>query len=126
MAAPILGRTTMYRGIQMRSRLEARFAAGLDAQDLPWTYEPRCYASGRVQWLPDFETTYEGRTCLVEVKPEFRDWFDFTPRMEVAWETDPDLILMLWTPRDGWIGAHGQWFPMVYGHHYPDDEEVAQ
>lgn len=49
---------TVYKGIQMRSRLEARWAAFFDFYQLKWQYEPfDCDG-----WIPDF---------LVETK---REW----------------------------------------------------
>jgi hypothetical protein len=48
------GRPTIYRGIQMRSRLEADFARWLDQRGRRWTYEPQCFAGPHGQYLPDF------------------------------------------------------------------------
>ena len=62
-------RPTVYKGIQMRSRLEARWAAELDAWGVEWLYEPRAYADENGQYLPDFEVHNEGKTFFVEVKP---------------------------------------------------------
>jgi hypothetical protein len=47
-------RPTVYKGVRMRSRLEASVAAFLDREDLPWTYEPSAFADERGQYLPDF------------------------------------------------------------------------
>ena len=66
----IPARPTVYNGIQMRSRLEATYAARLDRAGLTWSYEPRAYgAKGRRQYLPDFEVTFRGTTMFVEVRP---------------------------------------------------------
>lgn len=48
-------RPTIYKGIQMRSRLEASVAAFLDREELDWEYEPVVFADERVQYLPDFK-----------------------------------------------------------------------
>lgn len=48
-------RPTVYKGIQMRSRLEAGFAQWLDQNHIDWDYEPECFASEAGQYLPDFE-----------------------------------------------------------------------
>lgn len=49
------GRPTTYKGIQMRSRLEAATAAAFDRHDVAWTYEPECFqAEDGSQYLPDF------------------------------------------------------------------------
>jgi len=37
-------RITVYRGIEMRSRLEALAAAYLDRHGFAWEYEPICFA----------------------------------------------------------------------------------
>jgi hypothetical protein len=50
----MIARPTTYNGVEMRSRLEARVAAFLDAQGFIWEYEPRAFASGFDQYLPDF------------------------------------------------------------------------
>ena len=48
------GRPTVYKGIEMRSRLEADYAAHLDRSGVKWEYEPTCFAGPKGQWLPDF------------------------------------------------------------------------
>jgi hypothetical protein len=65
----IAARATTYRGIEMRSRLEARFAGVLDDLGVAWRYEPRALASRDGQYLPDFVS---GAT-VIEVKP--RSWW---------------------------------------------------
>jgi hypothetical protein len=63
-------RPTKYKGIQMRSRLEARFAAYLDLIGADWRYEPEAFADERGQYLPDFEIVRDGSPRqFVEVKP---------------------------------------------------------
>ncbi len=47
-------RPTTYNGIEMRSRLEAGYAAWLDQWGFNWEYEPRAFASDAGQYLPDF------------------------------------------------------------------------
>ena len=70
---------TIYRGVEFRSRLEARYAAFFDLLDWRWSYEPL----DLVGWTPDFgvgipcghsECVAAGETLmhhelLVEVKP---------------------------------------------------------
>lgn len=75
----ILARPTTYNGIKMRSRLEAGFAQWLDRMQLPWVYEPECFADQEYgQWLPDFAVTIEAdigasgqgiKVVLIDVKP---------------------------------------------------------
>lgn len=55
----IKARPTVYAGVQMRSRLEARAAEYFDTAGVLWQYEPMTYASSIGQYLPDFELTGE-------------------------------------------------------------------
>lgn len=109
-ASAIKARPTQYKGILMRSRLEADFAGKLDAAGCTWEYEPTCFAGAGGQWLPDFHIS-EGwnAPCYVELKPVYL--LDAKPgespaalwarldlivaRLEIAWETDPGLRLVL-------------------------------
>ena len=75
----IKARTTMYKGIKMRSRLEADFAAFLDQSDADWDYEPFCFAGPDGQWLPDFLVILNGHRIYIEVKPESLDGDDWDP-----------------------------------------------
>ena len=63
-------RPTIYKGIQMRSRLEAGFAAWLDRVNLSWEYEPHALANEHGQYLPDFLV----RDCLTFV--DSNEWGD--------------------------------------------------
>jgi hypothetical protein len=108
----IKARPTMYKGIQMRSRLEADYAAALDAKGAAWEYEPTCFASDSGQWLPDFRIDEPGGVTYVELKPAYLldrqdnedmrmnvDRIDtFLQRMEIAWHSEPDawLELIFW------------------------------
>jgi hypothetical protein len=56
---------TAYRGIQMRSRLEARTAAFLDSYALGWAYEP----IDLKRYIPDFLVEFPFGTTLLECKP---------------------------------------------------------
>lgn len=67
-------RPTTYAGIQMRSRLEAGFAAMLDKEGVPWEFEPECFAGPTGQYLPDFRIGAE--QTYVEVK---------SPRVLASW-----------------------------------------
>ena len=66
-------RPTIYKGIKMRSRLEARFAAGLDLIGADWEYEPHCFASEHGQYLPDFKVAGPWADWYIEVKPNVPD-----------------------------------------------------
>ncbi len=69
-------RPTVYKGIQMRSRLEAGFATWLDKHHFEWEYEPYALATDDGQYLPDFVLGNvfaawlpKPVTVVVEVKP---------------------------------------------------------
>lgn len=107
----IKARPTVYKGIQMRSRLEADYAAHLDRNGEEWGYETECFASSDGQWLPDFRVS--GADVLVEVKSahllELQDGEDgaaaidridaILKRMTIAWESraDAPLELVFWS-----------------------------
>ena len=111
---PIIpARPTVYKGVQMRSRLEADYAGYLDRQ-LPvwggtWRYEPVCFGSEADQWLPDFSVDYHGSRSYTEVKPVglLDEWVEenrsneidaLLTRISVAWESEPEaqLELVFW------------------------------
>lgn len=56
---------TVYRGIRMRSRLEAKWAHMFDQFGWTWHYEPLDLAG----WIPDFLVEGTPKPVLVEVKP---------------------------------------------------------
>jgi hypothetical protein len=114
----IKSRATTYRGIKMRSRLEADYAGHLDREGVySWGYEPECFAGPGGQWLPDFGLTggvIGGRT-YVEVKPEsLQDIDPVLRQMEVAWLSEPaaGLRLVLWRyggRREDCVTFEGTW-----------------
>lgn len=64
-------RPTTYKGIDMRSRLEAAYAQELDSLGLEWVYEPQVFANETGQYLPDFLLGHGGvLDNFVETKPE--------------------------------------------------------
>jgi hypothetical protein len=114
----IKARPTLYKGIEMRSRLEADYAACLDRDGEPWEYEPVCFASDEGQWLPDFRIGELGN--LVELKSahlleradgesgdEVVARIDvILKQMAIAWHSEPRtwLELVFWT--------YGGWEPV--------------
>ena len=98
----IPARPTTYKGVEMRSRLEARYAQWLDDFKIAWTYEPRCFASESGQYLPDFQVHdvhIQGKpqVIYIEVKPTFaiaRSSLAIE-RMTVIWDSDPHAWLVL-------------------------------
>jgi hypothetical protein len=137
-------RPTTYRGIRMRSRLEADFARWLDGPASPWrakgyawAYEPECFADERAQYLPDFRLTATGKpTQYIEVKPisfaggegEAHLLAETIHRMETIWSSCPDAILVLvfWEWQEdgpsafllGWPGSHEWWLQDIDGRTY--------
>lgn len=103
-------RPTTYKGIPMRSRTEARFAAWFDALGLTWEYEPCAFADESGQYLPDFRiTTGSGSTWYVETKgPLIIDPELVQRRMGIIWASDPAARLFL-------VDVHGQWWFGVDG-----------
>src|SRR5579859_2360584 len=102
----IQARPALYRGIRMRSRLEADYAAHLDQWGARWEYEPECFAGAAGQWLPDFGISFADDGPLrifTEVKPAgplqalgreldggYYEHADaILRRMAVAWESMP-------------------------------------
>lgn len=82
-------RPTTYKGIAMRSRLEAAWAEQFDAWGQAWQYEPQCYASEEGQYLPDFLLT--PGSVFVEVKP----WIDNDQIRDVLQEQMPRAARIL-------------------------------
>lgn len=136
MPSVLKARPTIYNGIQMRSRLEADYAAWLDQNGERWEYEPECFANADGQWLPDFRVGDAG--TLVEVKPAglltaeipgvvgFYELGDkFLRRMTIAWSSRPDAHLELAFWNYGGSAyltisatcAGAPWFAWPGGHH---------
>lgn len=84
-------RPTVYKGVRMRSRLEASFAQFLDDSGVSWAYEPECFADESGQYLPDFKVQLRERTLYVELKPNavFVDRDAELKRMHPILSTDP-------------------------------------
>jgi len=102
MSAPLKARPTVYRGIAMRSRLEAHFAAALDsvADRDEWSYEPRAYADATGQYLPDFELC--DSRFFIEVKPTREHALRAVDRARIVFSSEPDAIVsIVWPAADG-------------------------
>jgi hypothetical protein len=105
----IKARPTLYKGIRMRSRLEAQYAALLDDYGVNWEYEPECFAGPEGQWLPDFRRESAHGPEYIELKPLYlfnadnyprvddrNNWVDeILTRMAVAWHSEPKACLRL-------------------------------
>lgn len=95
MSLAIPARPTTYNGVEMRSRLEARFAAMLDANRVPWTYEPRAFANQHGQYLPDFRVH---DNIYIEVRPNVERGMLAFDRMPIIWDSEPEAILAIVMP----------------------------
>jgi hypothetical protein len=93
----------------MRSRLEARYAAHLDARGVSWQYEPFCYADERGQYLPDFLVN---TATFVEVKPYLTPELvvDVARKMDIIRSTVRDANLCIWSPDNAVILYKGDWW----------------
>jgi len=65
-SGPTRGIPTVYRGVRMRSRLEARWAAMFDLLHWPWQYEPFDLEG----YIPDFSLSFDAGPLVLEIKPE--------------------------------------------------------
>lgn len=101
---------TTYRGVRMRSKLEARSARALDQLRIPWAYEPRVFG----RYLPDFQL-WPGapRPWFLEIKPpsvfsvDGADLRKALGKMRRIRAHHPDAGLMLWIskPQNRDLGA---------------------
>lgn len=91
---------SVYRGIEMRSILETRFAAHLDALGEEWVYEPAIYGPAGKGYLPDFEIVSAHRRTFVEVKPTLPEVTPAQVKMSIIWDTHPEALLIVacWEP----------------------------
>ncbi len=94
---PFQARPTTYKGIRMRSRTEAAYAARLDASGIAWEYEPQCFADETGQYLPDFKITDRSAVAYTEVKGALRpdEVAGVQRRMEIIWSSEPAAMLIL-------------------------------
>lgn len=107
----IQARPTTYRGIPMRSRLEAHVAAELEKLPGTWEYEPRAFANERGQYLPDFlfVNDRDGR-CYLEAKPTVEAALRVMERMQIIWDSEPEATLVIFVPDDGPTFGYGVGF----------------
>src|SRR5690606_39101348 len=88
-SAPVRqGIPTVYRGVLMRSRTEARWAALFDRFGWAWTYEP----ADLPLWLPDFAIHFDAGDLMVEVKATEDDFALAESKVETSGYDGPVLI----------------------------------
>lgn len=85
----IRGIPTTYRGINMRSRTEARVAAFFDELDWEWEYEP----DDLNYYIPDFVLHLPRADVLVEVKSSVEDIAEAKTKLELSgWEKEAIIV----------------------------------
>lgn len=135
-------RPTIYNGIQMRSRLEAGYAAWLDRWGFTWEYEPSAFAGPNGQYLPDFRLRNVAHIGLrsatftdvyVEVKPSgFNDHAALARRMSIIHSSHPDATLLLEIPgqqpraADRGLNSEPEWFEMAWTYNVSSDGTYAE
>lgn len=131
-------RPTIYKGIQMRSRLEAGLAAWLDKNHFIWEYEPYALATEDGQYLPDFVLTDvfaawlpDPAKVFVEVKPNSysvegrRDLFPETYGLTHA-TCDLNCLPMETGRIAGWLKEAGKPPRVVHSHDCAIEVETRQ
>ncbi len=106
-----IGRTTVYKGVKMRSRLEAAVAGAFDRGNVPWEYEPAAFQDTHgKQYLPDFRITapiasdvlvgFRPVRFYVEVKPTLESMIAAhnSKAMRAIWTSEPSALLMAVCP----------------------------
>lgn len=71
------GKGTWYKGIRMRSGLEAEFARQLDEAELEWQYEPRRFRLSWCTYTPDFYLPE------LDIWVETKGWMDEVSKRKV-------------------------------------------
>lgn len=91
----VVSRPVAYRGISMRSQLEADFAHFLDGKQVRWDYEPEYFGGPGEGYLPDFRIVRDTGATYVEVKPTIAEVPRAQKRLELVWERHPDATLLV-------------------------------
>lgn len=83
------GIPTMYDGVLMRSRTEARWAAMFDRLEWRWSYEPfDCKG-----WIPDFALHFPAGDMLAEIKATDEDFGAAEMKIDASAYEGPAVIL---------------------------------
>lgn len=91
---------TTYRGVNFRSRLEARYAAFFDAVRWPWRYEPIDLDG----YIPDFVLEFEAGPLLIEIKPRVTPCVTQAARDRICdakWDGEAAILLSSWNDDTG-------------------------
>lgn len=101
-------RPTTYKGIQMRSRTEALYAADLDRLGHDWDYEPMCFADERGQYLPDFVVEKDTKSKIfIEIKGKISELLPILDQMSIVFGSEPsaELLLVEYSTSRTWVGT---------------------
>lgn len=86
---PRIGIPTMYRGVRMRSRTEARWAAMFDRLGWRWSYEPFDLNG----YIPDFVITLGTGDLICEVKASDEDFAEAELKLDCSsWEGNALIV----------------------------------
>ena len=110
------GIPTKYKGVQFRSRLEARWAAFFDLCGWQWTYEPIDLDG----WIPDFMIS----DVLIEVKPH-RTYAEFGDCLRKIFDADKwqhEILLLGVSPFRGGGGFDANVGWLCESAYWDDDE----
>lgn len=102
---------TDYRGVHMRSRLEADFARHLDGKGIEWIYEPEIFGPLGRGYLPDFLLTSGPEPCYVEIKPTIEQAESAKLQMPVIWVHKPSALLLIVSAEGNRFYARAPWQP---------------
>lgn len=84
-----IGIPTMFRGVLMRSRTEARWAALMTNIGWDWTYEPFDLAG----YVPDFSIVLGGVEHIIEVKATDEDFVAAETKIDCSTWEGPAIIV---------------------------------
>lgn len=91
------GIPTMFQGVLMRSRTEARWAAFFVAVGWRWSYEPYDYEG----WIPDFLIRLEKMDALVEIKSTDEDFA--VAKQKIARTSYDGIVIVLGQDIEGGV-----------------------
>lgn len=109
---------TEYRGVQMRSKLEADFARHLDRKGIEWTYEPAIFGPRGSGYLPDFLLNANVEPAYVELKPTIAQALAAQRRMEIIWQQRPEAVLVVVSTEDN------RWYAAIRGRGWESWQEA--
>lgn len=107
-----------YRGVGMRSKLEADFAHHLDSLGIRWVYAPAIFGPRDAGYLPDFRLIRDDGWHFVELKPTLDQAEAAKTRIAIIWQTFPDAALIVVSAEESrWFAsvAGGEWTSWVEG-----------